>query len=158
MGNYATNAHVTPRLGRTISASGTSPTTGQVDDWIALIEADLDGELEAQEFTVPVTDATGISFLRQYVVARACVYALQNKDSVTDGSDSTAQIEAFQAEWDRLIRDIRERPGLVAVKIGQDFGETAGKGRIRAYQTDNSESLSIDDGDFDTTFTRKKAR
>ena len=87
MGNYASNSHVTPRLGRTISSSGTTPTTTQVDSEIALIEKDLDGELRAQGFTVPVTDSDGVSFLRQFVVAEACARVLELKDSVTDDSD-----------------------------------------------------------------------
>lgn len=157
MGNYATNAHVTPRLGWTISASVTRPTTSQVDDQIALIEADLDGELAAQGFTVPVTNVTGISFLRQYVVAEACARAFELRDSVTDEEDAADQIAAFRAQYDKLVRDIRENPAIVGEKIGQGSNQSAaGAGRIRSYPTDNTDDLSIDDGDFDPVITRKK--
>ena len=155
MGNYATNSHVTPRLAWSIASSGTKPTTTQVDNEVALIEADLDGELAAQGFTVPVTNATGILFLRQYVVAEACARALELRDTTTDEEDATDQIAAFRAQYYKLVRDIRENATIVGEKIGQGYGSTAGVGRIRAYQTDNSDDLSIDDGDFDTTVTRK---
>ena len=157
MGNYATNAHVTPRLGWTISASGTKPTTTQVDTEIALIEADLDGELSAQGFTTPVTDAGGISYLRQFVVAEACARALELRDSVTDEQTAAELIASFRNQWDKLIADIRERPTIVAEKIGQGLSEsTVNHGRFRAYQTDNSDDLSIGDGDFDPTVTRAR--
>lgn len=156
MGNYATNAHVTPRLGWTISAASTKPTTGQVDTEIALIEADLDGELVAQGFTAPVTNATGISYLRQFVVAEACARALELRDTVTDEQDAGPQIAAFRALYDKLILDIRQVPAIVAEKIYQGFGSTASAGRLRSYPTDNDDGLSRSNGDFDPIVTRKK--
>ena len=42
--------------------------------------------------------------------------------------------------------------------VGHAFSEAAGSGRIRAYQTDNSDGESIGDGDFDPVFTRKMER
>ena len=157
MGNYATNAHVTPRLGWTISASGTKPTTTQVDDQIALIEQDVDGELAAQGFTTPVTGTNPISFLRQFVVAEACARALELRDSVTDEQNAGPLIEGYRVQYDRFIKDIRDNPAIVAEKIGQGYGSTAGSSRIRSYQTDNSDGLSVSDGDFDPTITKDKA-
>src|SRR3990167_3938522 len=152
MGNYATNAHVTPRLGWTISSSGTKPTTTQVDDQIALIEADLDGELAAQGFTTPVTAAAGISYLRQFVVAEACARALEMRDTVTDEQDAAEQIKGFRERWWGLVGHVGDsgfiegeislRPAIVADKIGQSFGTTAGAGRFRSYPTDNDDGES----------------
>ena len=156
MGNYATNAHVTPRLGWTISSSGTKPTTTQVDTEIALIEADLDGELAAQGFTTPVTAAAGLSYLRQFVVAEACARALEVRDTVTDDQDAGEQIASFRALYDKLVVDIRTNSAIVAEKIGQSRGEAAGSGHFRSYQTDNDDGESIGDGDFDPVLTRKK--
>lgn len=151
---YATSSDVAARVGRTLSAS-TAPTTTQVTTFITQAEADLNGELEAAGLTAPVTDADGISYLAAYVCARAAMFWLQNKDTVTDESDSTQQIAAFKEEWETLIRDIRESPSVVAVKVGQSFGSTAGSSHLRSYPTDNSDGESISDGDFDPVITRK---
>ena len=161
MGNYATYAHVTPRLGWTISSSGTKPTEAQLTDEIALIEDDLDGELEAQGFTVPVTDADGITFLRQFVVAEACARALELRGTVTDEEQGSLdqQIDRFRLKYREIVGpegDIRLSPSIVAVKIGQPFGSTAGSSRFRSFPTDNDEGLSRSNGNFDPVITRKK--
>lgn len=152
MGNYADDPHVTARLGWTISSSGTKPTTAQVDDEIGLIEDDLDGELEAQGFTVPVTDSDGVTYLRQFVVAEACARALELRGTVTDEEQGSLadQIDRFRGKYEQLIEDIRRLPSIIATKIGQPYGSQAGKSRIRSYQTDNADGLSVSDGDFDT--------
>lgn len=154
---YALYTDVAARVGRTLSASS-APTQSQVTTFIAQAEADLNGELEAADLTVPVTDADGISYLAAYVCARAAMFWLQNKDSVTDESDATQQIAAFKAEWDQLINDIRSNPSIVAVKIGQGFAGAAGTSALRSYHTDNTDGLSISAGDFDPVFTRQKRK
>lgn len=154
---YALSSDVSARVGRTLSTTST-PTTAQVTAWIAEAEAELNGALEAQGITNPITDADGILFVKPYVCARAAMFWLQNKDSVTDGSDATAQIEAFRSEWRYLTDKIERQPSLVAAMVGHEFGETAGSGTPRAYATDNSDGYSISDGDFDPVFTRSKQR
>ena len=158
---YATYANVTARLGWTISSSGTKPTESQITDEIALIEDDLDGEPDAAGFTAPVTDADGITYLRQCVVAEACARALELRGTVTDEEQGSLaeQIDRFRAKWTELVGrdgDIARRPSVVAVKIGQAFGSTAGSAQIRSYVTDNSDGLSISGGDFDPVITRTK--
>lgn len=154
---YATYSDVSARVGRTLSASS-APTQAQITTFITQAEAELNGALEAQGITNPVTDSDGISFLAPYVCARAAMFWLQNKDTVTDQSDASAQIEAFRQEWRYLTDKIERQPDLVAAMVGHPFDEAAGSGRIRAYQTDNEDGLDIASGDFDPVFARGKAR
>lgn len=154
---YALYTDVAARVGRTLSASS-APTQAQVTTWISQAEAELDGALDAQGITNPVTDASGILFLTPYVCARAAMFWLQNKDSVTDEATATAQIEAFRDEWRYLTDKIERNPDIVAAMVGHPFNEAAGSGRIRGYATDNDDDLSISAGDFDPVFTRKMER
>ena len=153
---YATSSDVAARVGRTLSATS-APTTTQVTEWITQAEAELNGALDAQGITNPITDSDGINFVKPYVCARAAMFWLQNKDSVTDESNSQAQIEAFEREWRYLTEKIEKQPAVVAAMVGHALGTSAGSSKIRAYQTDNSDGLTISDGDFDPVFTRKKA-
>lgn len=154
MGNYASATDVAARLPtRTISTTST-PTTAQVDAWIDQTEARLDGELKAAGFTTPVTGTAPINVLKDVVASRVAARWLQGISAGTDTEDN-ALSENLLKEWDGFLEQVRSDPSRVAEMIGQSFGTGANKRRIRGYPTDNRDSKSIDNGDFDPVFTRK---
>lgn len=153
MGNYAATADVSALVGRTIDTTSV-PTAAQTLTSIGDIEADLDGELAAIDLTTPITGASPILICKRAVAHAAAAQFLRNKDSVTDTAESVAQIEAFQAIYDKFVKDIRENPSLVASKLGQAYGSTANRGVFRSHITDNSHSKSVADGDFDPVFSK----
>ncbi len=151
---YVTSAQAAARAGRTVDSSSV-PTSTTVGEWIAEIEADINGEISALGLTAPVTDATGIVFMRGKVAAAVAARILGTKMSQKDYEPADVEkLKELRREWDLFLRDIRENPMTVAQKLGQAPGETGAR-LLRAYQTDNDDSLSIDNGDFDAEISKK---
>ncbi len=59
--------------------------------------------------------------------------------------------DAIEKFNERLV-DIMNRPQAYQQQLGAGAGTTASR-QLRSYVTDNTDSKSISDGDFDPTFT-----
>jgi hypothetical protein len=152
MGTYATTAHISARMsGRTFGAN-TSPSTTQIGVWIDEAEGALAAHLNAAQVSTPITNANGILLMQSW----ACDYAegrtrlaLASGGVDQSADDGQKLIDRFDAR----LKDILDKPATYSAMLnaGSAGDETR---QIRAYVLDNDDDETIDDGDFDPTFTR----
>jgi len=151
MGDYASVTNVVGRLpGRTISAS-TTPSTTTVGEWIDEAEAELNGSLASIGMSTPIANATGLKIVRAKVVSYVAGRTERSYRSLDDDSAGADLMEEFR----NFIDLIHENPTKVEMMLTLSTGSSDGSGSdLRAYETDNSDGLSIADGDFDLVVTR----
>lgn len=141
---YAVAADVQARLsGRDISTTS-KPSTAQVDAWIAETDAELNGELRAAKFTVPVTGADPLAIVKSKVVSRVGARVLGAYAAGTN-FDEDDLASTLNAEWNEFIAAIRTNPGRIGELIGQSISGTRNRGSMRSHVTDNSKGLDTDD-------------
>ena len=149
---YATTDNVESLFpGREITVSSPMVTTTDVSDWIAEAESELNRELAAAAFTVPVTDGDVTPFLRYLVVSKV---AARVEIAFRSEGDYATQIdpERYAAVFDRFILQIRDEPSRIGALIKQPL-TGAEQGVFRSHITDNSAGKSIANGDFKPRFT-----
>ena len=141
---YAIAADVQARLaGRTISATS-KPNTDQVTAWIAETEAELNGELRAARFTVPVGGTDPLLVAKAKVVSRVCARILEAYSAGAD-FDEDDLARGLNAEWNDFIEAIRSNPGRIGELLGQSVGGSRNRGPFRSHVTDNSKGLVTED-------------
>jgi len=151
MGDYASVSQVVGRLpGRTISTS-TTPNTTTVGEWIDEAEAELNGALASIGMTTPITNATGLKIVRAKVVSYVAGRTERSYRSLDDDSAGSDLMDEFR----NFVDMIHENPTKAEMMLTLSTGSSDGSGSdIRSYECDNSDGLSIADGDFDLVVTR----
>lgn len=120
MGSYVNNGQVLKLLpGKTLDQA-TKPSTGDVDEWIAEAEAEIDGALARAGFSVPVATARGVLILRKKVAAGV---AARTKIALADGTPTNhenlrQEAELLKAEWDAFLAEIKSDLAGVAAMLG----------------------------------------
>lgn len=130
--------------GRTISAS-TSPSTSEVEQWLAEAELALVGALGGAGVSVPEASDDGANLIRawasEYPLGKVKIAWL---DQLDEGRELVSRF------WERLS-DIRANPSFYdAMLSGGSAGDSSRQ--CRGYVLDNKDGKSIGNGDFDPIF------
>ena len=147
MGDYATSADVQPRVSaRTIDANS-EPTATEVTQWCTDAEAQIEGALVGGGAEMPAAGSTGATIVKVWVVDYAAALTRIAWEDTERDESLEEKIEAFN----ELIKDIQANPA----KYDAMLNGTSDASSVRAlgYVLNNSDGKTIEDGDFDPTFT-----
>ena len=149
MGNYTSVANVEGRLpGRPVFGASTPITLTQVGEWIDEAEAEVDGELAAQGFAVPITAARGLLVLRLRVAAGVAGRCERHYSS---GTDNTQRGHDLLAEFAFFIQRIQIQPAIIGKML---LGSAATQLAAASHWTDNPEGDTEEGGDFGAVIKR----
>lgn len=150
---YATYSDVQARLGgRFAFGASTKPSTTQVTAWIAEAEAVLNGTLQAAELEAPYTADAAVLILRNWVTSYV-EGLVRGVNAAAGGDGSNDDGQSLIETWENRLRDIATRPVWYGAMLGAGAAPDSAR-RFRAYQLDNDDDKSIDNGDFAPLFTR----
>lgn len=149
---YCTTSDVQSRNPyRTIGAS-TKPTTAEVQAWIDEAEAYVDGALATAGLTSPCVNTSGIKVLRNKVATFVSglvkiAYASAGGDDAND--DGQKEVQQFN---DFLI-DLRSNSVEWGGILQSGTAGTSAQ-KLRSYTTNNTDSKTVANGDFDPEYER----
>ncbi len=151
MGNYADIGDLKGRLPNRSFTVTSAPSIVTVTSWFEEAEAEVDGELVAAGFSVPITTTRGKNYLRGKVTDKVCSMVVSSYAVGTDlETDDVGEEKA--GAFEKFLDQIRKHPERMAAILG--IGGSDQRTKLRAYQTDNVDGKTIEAGDFDPERTR----
>lgn len=151
MGTYVSNSQIAAHLPYRTFGSSTSPSTTDIDNWIDEAEALLEGALAASQIATPITSTAGVKIMRAWLTG-AIVGTVRMSFAAAGGDPNNQAGESQIEKFNERLTDILNRPQIYQQQLGGGAGTSASR-QIRSYVTDNTDSKTLADGDFDPTFT-----
>ena len=122
MADYAALADLEALLPMvTISGTGTEPTDTQATGYLTLITAEMNGVLAGRGYTLPVSDADALAYLKTVCLYGAAAMVLRAKNPTTPDVDA-----AYRTAYREALEDIRS--GRVLVPDAATDESTIGEG------------------------------
>lgn len=121
---YATVNDVAALLQRTFSDSpATVPTSAQVTQWIAEVDAEINAILRNHGFSPPVTDTDG--FLKSISAAGGAYYAAEAVYT-GEGFNASDRVTRLHTLWRDKVATLRKTPNLIQETSGAAVEEATG--------------------------------
>jgi hypothetical protein len=149
--SYATITHLQARFQGFSFGASSKPTQTQAEQWLAEAEAMIDGALSAAGLISPCVNANGILILRAWT----CDFAeghVRNALASSANDPSNTAGQPLIDKFSERIGWILDKPQM-AGNMFEGGSPPSSSTRFRSYPRDNDDDLSVDDGDFDPTFT-----
>ena len=123
--SYCTSSDIVAEIQNTSFSTDTRPTLAQVDQFCLDISGKIDAILNANAVLVPVTDSTGLPFLKQLAIEGVCEKVYFVMGNQADKRDAYGA--KFEKDFDRLIKNpnIVSTPNHPTLNSSRDNFSTA---------------------------------
>jgi phage gp36-like protein len=144
MASYCTHSDIYAALPSVaVESSGTVPTETQLDAMIVDVSAEIDGVLRSRSYTLPISDADSLAYLKTVCVYGTAAMMLQAK-FMEDGSEGGA--EFWETRYRKALDDIRS--GAVVVPDADIDSVSFGEGFTADADGDAYEPFATRDMEF----------